>query len=466
MKKKLRKKIELIALVVSALLLLLIPFTVRHLNQDPLFTGGEFYYDLRASEDLSKGIYWDYSQDRPHKISFYHYLLSLFMSFENTNLLIGFSIILGIISLIFLYLILNEFLDERNLVIISSLLFALSPIFIYLFTIPSTFSLATVFSLIFMYLFIKKNYFSVPFLILVSITDSSVFLLNLILIISYYFYEGDKKIFLMNAIPSVISFFLFGYLHEGFQMFQNLFMNPSFTNYFTSFGAKAGIAFFYFFLGVIGLFMVWKRKREFLYLLISLLIVFLFSLFNVAGRIYFNFYLCIFSSITIFFLIKRTWAIQLIKKFTLLLILCIVIFSTALYVDQVINSEPKKELLSALAFLEAKPEEVVLSHQSYGHFIEYFSSQKSFLDDYSVNQDNYFILKDVEQRIFYSRNLETTKTLLIEGNVKYLLITEEMKKGLIWKREGEGLLFLIENSPDFDRLWANKGIQVWEVLYS
>ncbi|MBC8501423.1 MAG: hypothetical protein H8D38_06700 [DPANN group archaeon] len=464
MKKKLKIRIEIISLFTFAIILLLIPFFIRFFNNEVLFTGGEFYYDLRTSRDLSNDIYWDSLENRLHKTSLFHYFLSFSTSFTETKYIIV-SLAFGVLSLFMFFMIIKHFFENRDVVIVSSFLFVLSPVFVYLFTSLNTYSLATLLSLFFIYFFINKNYWSVPFLMLVSITDFSFFLIDVILIIFYYFYTRERMFFLGNLISAIISFLLFSYYHKGFRIFENLFSSPSFIVFFTSFGAEVGIAFFYLFLGLIGFFTIWKRRREYIYFLVSIIAVLLFSLFNEAGRIFLNFYLCLLAGIIVLFLIRRKWAIITIKKFTLLLIFCGIIFSTSLYIDQIIKSEPKNELIESLSYLKNQESGVVLSHQSYGYFIEYFSDKQSYLDDSSVDYSNYFPLKDVEQKIFYSRNLETTQSLLEENGIEYILVTSEMKKGIVWKRESEGLLFLLENSLVFEKIHSTKGIEVWKVLY-
>ena len=82
--------------------------------------------------------------------------------------------------------------------------------------------------------------------------------------------------------------------------------------------------------------------------------------------------------------------------------------------------------------LNEKDEGIVLTYQGYGYLVEYFAQKKSFLDDSSPNYEGYYSLKSVEQEIFSSRNLEETDSLLKSHNIKYLIITPEMKKGLVW----------------------------------
>ncbi|MFH1770912.1 MAG: hypothetical protein ABH828_05150 [archaeon] len=463
MNKYLRNKLLFVSLFFIVLIVLLLPSGIRKLNHDPLVADGEFYYDLRVSKDLSKNILWDSFEDRIHKASLFYYVNSVAIYLIGTEATIFISLMLGLLSFILFYNIIKLFFEEKETLIMASSLFILSPIFIYLFVKFSIASLATVLSLTFIYFYIKKSYWSVPFLILISITDFSFFLVNIVLMMVYYLYDRKTKLFLLNIILSLISLMVFVYVHRGFFLFKNLFLEASFGNFFTSFGAVVGISFFYLFLGIIGLFTVWKRKKEFVYMIISMIIILIFSFFNSTGRIFLNMYLSIFAGLVITFLLKRRWALYIIKRFTLLLIFCVVIFSTTVYIDQLVNSEPKQDIVQTLQVLKSFDKGVVFSHEKYGSFIEYYANKNSFVDEQSMNYNSYSHLKNISEEIFLSRNLEHTKYLLNEENIKYIIITPEMKKGLVWKREGEGLIFLLENSNSFSKLKSVNGVELWVI---
>ncbi|MFC2136196.1 hypothetical protein ACFLTH_16390 [Bacteroidota bacterium] len=459
---KIKFKFGLMILLLLCIAILLMPFIIRASNDNPLFTGGNFYLNLRTSQDLSNGVFWDSLEDRIYETSLFHYLLSFLVSVSGIKLVVVTSIITGLLSVVMFVLIIKDLFEEKNIVLLSVSMLILSPLFLYLFTRINAYSFATLFSLVFIFFLMRNNYWSIPFLVLLSVTNFSMFIVNLLLLFSYYLYSREKMLFWSNFFISVITTIIFAYFYRGFIIWSNIFSPPTFVDFFTSFGAQSGIAFFYLFLGVLGLFTIWRRKSAYNYFLISFMVIFIFSLFNLAGRIALNFYLCVLSGMLIWFLIERKWAIDTIKKFTLLLILCGVIFSTSLYIDQLIQSEPGAELVSALSELKNQDEGTVLTHQSYGYLVEYFADKKSFLDDSSPNYENYVYLKIIEHRIFDSRNLDETEFLLKENNIKYLVVTPAMKKGLVWKRESEGLLFLIENTEAFNILHSNNGLWILE----
>ncbi|MBC8495498.1 hypothetical protein H8D36_05060 [archaeon] len=456
-----RRSLTMLVLFLLAALMLSSPFIVRSFNGDPLFSYSGSYYNLRASEDIYTGVYWDPLESRIHKVSFANYFLGFLMSVTNMQGIIIISVIIGLLSLYIFFLITKRFYLERTATY-TAFLFALSPMFLYLFTRINDLSLATFFLLLFFHFYLKKNYFSILFMVLIAVTSFQFFVAAVIILLCYELYSRKLLFLISNLVPGIIAFFIFAFYHKGFQIFANVFANPSLSFYFTSFGAKTGIPFFYLFLGFIGLFATWKRGREYSFFLLSLVIVFVFSFFTVVGKVVLNFYICFLAAAIIITLLRRNWAVIFIKRFSLLLVLCSVIFSTSLYTDQIINENPNSDLVNALRFLESQPDGVVFSHEKYGGFIQYFSEKKSFLDDNSFDYDNYFALKDTEQKIFYSRNLEQTEEILKESQIDYILITPEMKEGLVWKKSDEGLLFLLENSDHFSKLFSSGEITVWK----
>ena len=67
--------------------------------------------------------------------------------------------------------------------------------------------------------------------------------------------------------------------------------------------------------------------------------------------------------------------------------------------------------------------------------------------------------------MFYSSDFSETLKLMRKYGVRYVIITPEMKNGKVWKKDGEGLVFLVEYDKHFKKLIENEGVAVWEVQY-
>jgi hypothetical protein len=165
-------------------------------------------------------------------------------------------------------------------------------------------------------------------------------------------------------------------------------------------------------------------------------------------------------------LAERDWSLPMLKNLTLIIIVCGVIFSTISYADRMIDAEPSPETLHSLELLEkaSKAGEIVLTHPKYGYYIESVANRKVFADSLSTdNYDQNFLYKVVDS-IFTSRSLEDTETLLRTYNIRFVWITPQMKQGLVWNKEEEGLLFLLEKSETFKKVYSTYDYDIWEVV--
>jgi len=63
--------------------------------------------------------------------------------------------------------------------------------------------------------------------------------------------------------------------------------------------------------------------------------------------------------------------------------------------------------------------------------------------------------------MYYSRVFEDTSSLLKANNVKFIIISDAMKSGLVWDTPNQGLLFLLENSNNFNKVHVLSGAEIW-----
>ena len=172
------------------------------------------------------------------------------------------------------------------------------------------------------------------------------------------------------------------------------------------------------------------------------------------------------GAIGIAYLLKSNWESKLIKELTLIMLLLGLIFSSASFLNSYKNAQPSEEIIDSLKFLKENSEEqdVVLSHFSNGIWINSIASRKNVIDSKTlfapkINERN----QDVNA-IFQSRNLEKTNGLLEKYKINYIYITPEMKKGLVWNSEEQGLLFVLKFTPqDFEKIYKTQGIEIWRV---
>jgi hypothetical protein len=68
-------------------------------------------------------------------------------------------------------------------------------------------------------------------------------------------------------------------------------------------------------------------------------------------------------------------------------------------------------------------------------------------------------------KLFYSRDLTKVLNIFNEFKISYIFITPEMKNGLVWSKDNEGLLYLLNTNPNhFSLIYNNNGFEIWRVL--
>ena len=57
-------------------------------------------------------------------------------------------------------------------------------------------------------------------------------------------------------------------------------------------------------------------------------------------------------------------------------------------------------------------------------------------------------------------------TVIQELNIDYIIITDEMKYGLVWTEDEQGMLFLLRNNETFKKIYVSpdNSTELWEVI--
>jgi len=462
---KLNKKNTKILVLIAAFLFLLFPYL--RLMSNPYPFGEEPYYHLRIMENIDKNgfIFSDeyVYEGRPYIFNLAHYL---FFKIYPSIIIRVVPFVLGILSAYLFFRILEKFKFKKRHNLIATLLLVSSPVFIYTFSTFNSFFIPVFLNLLGFY-FIINNKYKVSLIPILSIPlfNIKVVPITLALLLVYFISKKDYKFALISSIPLFLISLIFYFIFFGFSLPRNfLFQNIS-QNWVSDFGAYYGFSIFLLILAVIGFYILWDKKKENLTLYIITIILFFSSLYFVFVNIFLNFFFVIFATYGLISIIKRKWESSLIKKATILLILCGLLFSTTSFLSRVIEAEPNTDQVRALKYLEPFPNEGnILSHYSNGFYIEYFSQKPVILDNKFILIDNFYEKYNDTQTIFYSRDLELTKKLLEKYDINYIWIDKKMKSGLVWDKEDQGLLFLFRNEETFKNIYSYHGVEIWKHL--
>jgi MFS family permease len=476
MKKYLTEKNLAIFLVIITSIIALIPHTVLYLDNNPNLISPEPYYHARIMEQiLESGIpshdNLSYN-NRPYLLNPYHLILAasslIFPPLVASKLL---PFILAVLSVILFNSLLKEFFNIKER-FIAALIFIVSPVFIYTSTVSSPISAIVFLNLLGMYFFRKKLLFilSILIFIIVSLFGPFVTLLSVILLACYSLTKREhlKKFFILLTIVLLFSFayYYLLYLKYGLPSKTVFIQKNIFQYYISDLGSTLGFGVFNLLLIAIGLILTWRQKRKFIFFYVALLILFLSSIYFDYVNVYLNLFFSALSAIAFTKLLNMKWELTFIRKMSIILIICGLLFSTVSYTKNLVSLAPDKGMVNSLYWLNnySRKRGVVLSHYSYGFFIQYFSNKKPLLDNYPYYSGNVAELYNISGEIFYSRNLEKTRDLLRNHDISFIWIDEKMKQGLVWTKEKEGLLFLFRNNETFKKIYHDLGIEIWKVL--
>lgn len=455
-----------------AFLILLVPLLLRLIYFDGLLMGSETYYHARfASEIAQQGIPKQDSfvfDQRLYKANPYHVLLaftSKFMSIELASMLL--PIIFGLMSLVLFYLLLKSLKFSLRIRFLSLLILVSSPAFIATFTLSSPHCFAIFLFLLALYLFLQKKRSFIFLASLIFITNIFFSFFNALITALFLFFYGihEKK-------RSQLCFFLcFFILFAGFTYYYPNFITRTvytknvLADFLSDLGANIGFGFFNIILAGLGFVIKWREKKR-LPLFYALTIFFLLSLFflRAHGNAYLNLVLALFASLGFLWLLELKWEISLLKNLIIIVIVCGLVFSSLSYLNRASACMPDESTVESLEWLHsyASPEDVILSHYSYGFWIEYFTKNKAFIDDFKT--PNHEKIWEDYNTMLYSRRLKNTSKLLSDYDIKYIWVNDDMRHGLVWTREEEGLLFLFRNSETFKKVYDKAGIEIWEYV--
>ena len=436
----------LLVVFLLSVVILLLPSILR---DTPFSIGDESFYHLRISKDIliNGGVNYDalsfsgrsnfMETGLGHTIAGVSFITKMSIEESAKSLFL----FLGLASLLILYLILKLHGIEKSFLMLPILIF--SPAFIYLFTVVNKFAIPVFLTLLLIYFLLKKRFLiSLIFFLMLPIFDLSYSIFVFVSIVLFYLYTRKKKLGLFASFLVTLGVLFYA-------------TNAN-LNLISDFGGEIGLSIFGLFIILFGLGSLWKKKgfAQFYFLFFILFLISL-KLFWVVFLL--NIVFCLLIAFNLDNLLRSNWDSVLIKELTILLLVCGLLFSGLSSIKSLSEEEPNEDIFNALAILPR--ESVVLSHHSNGHWISY-AGMKNIMDGFMEFEGIDKRKRDVD-KLFGSRDFNDVIGLLNEYDVDYILITPEMRNGLVWNENEEGLLFLLKYSEKFDNI-KEGNIGVWE----
>ncbi|MBI4981092.1 hypothetical protein HZC30_06065 [Candidatus Woesearchaeota archaeon] len=436
-------------LLLAVAIVLGVPLLSMYWQGQPLL-GTESYYHLSQAQEINWKNYYYYPLNLAQEI-----MPSWTLSFIPLALAF-FSVILG------LKLAKRLELSDHFIFLYLALLI-ISPVFILTFITISTYSYFISLILIGLWLLSSHpkllQYLALIPLMLATALDlfSSLFLLLTLLVYYYYSPEKDKeehcnmvKLILIIIAVTALSHYLFFDTPLSLGPFHNYNL---LSDLVSDLGGLSGISLFALLLTVGGLIYTWKEKSYYWGHLFILLTIPLY-IYRPQYLFLLTISLLPFSSSGFIRMFERRWNLDSIKKFTTLLVILGLLFSTLTYLNRVTDLGPAPNEIEALTWLkENVPEErAVFSIPENSEYIRYFAQKEpisSFRD--SPGQ------AETALNILNSSYTSTTFPLLDKNNISIIYFSPRMKPAF---PSGQGLILVLRNEK-FKMVHSSGDAEVW-----
>lgn len=422
-----------IVLLLLLIVILLVPLASNFFHQKPLLMGSESYYHLLYEP------------------------LSFLLSRIPFSFLFTVPLVLGLVSLLLLFLLARRFNLPPNYSFFFLLFLIFTPAFMYSFSTISAYSFFFFLVLAGFVLLTTQNnikYLSViPFIFATFIDIVSAGLLLLLQLLYLWHHKKEKHLTVSLGVT------LLSLLYALFFRKIPLALGPFHAEHValdlvSDLGGLSGIGFILLLLTLIGVGILWRKKefRVVYLLLFSTILMYLYSTETVLFLATTVVFLAVCGLIALF---EQSWNLPTLKRFTFLLILLSVLFSALTYLNRIADLPPAAGDTQALLWMKENTpaEAVVFSAVENGYFIPYFAQREPFQEFH-----NQAATTGLAGTIMNSTYITTTFPLLEKHNIAYFYITPAMKKQF---SADQGLLFLFSNER-FKLVYSSQGYEVWE----
>lgn len=467
-----KEKEVIFYLILAAFVVLMLPHMIRFFQGNNSLIGAQPYYHARIAESIIMGDFGRDSmiyEERDYTLVPYHFILTgagYILGVDIASKLLPFAF--GIFSLVLFYLLLRQFAIGPFERFITSILLVISPPFIYLSTVSTPNSLSVFLSLLGLFFFLRKktSFFILSLLCFAIASLSGLFNIALLALLLLFFKVIDEE----HGAKAHLAILMMGIIYlvrpmgfyVGFEFEAPLLLK----SFLSGLGAKIGFSIFSIILAVIGLFYSWKNKRKFYPLYTALAFIIFSSLYMGAeANLYANFLVVFFAALGLKKIRAVQWSFMSVRDLSFMVIACGLLFTTISYMDRFPGSYPSTSMADGLEWLKENSEEnsLVISHTSRGFWIESIAQRPVLADSFVESIRNYKTKQQDINGIFYDVDLDDTMALLGKYGVKYILVDSEMRNGLVWSKEKEGLLYLFRNNKTFERVYAVNDTEIWRV---
>ncbi|MEM4239654.1 MAG: hypothetical protein QXM31_01005 [Candidatus Woesearchaeota archaeon] len=477
------KRLLMLAIIVFGILLMVLPASIRMLNDKPVMPGSEGYGHARIAGIIAKeGIpsYDPAVPERKYAINAFDLLLA------GTAMLAGVGaaavilpLVLGMLSILCVFAAVRKWKLPRPTAVSVMLVFVLSPFFVNTFAQATQTSLE-VFLLSLLVFLLSPAAEKRPARITIIITIISIIIAGLVatfgiipaaaaFVVPMLLRTLSKKVPAAAVSSSIAAFIVLVavalpvFLHNE----QVPFGKPvPVVQAISDFGGAGGLSLFAWLLAFIGFVLLWQFKKKYYAVMIAAGITLVAALIMPSALPAAHLLISFLAGYAFAFLAQRKWSFDDIRALTMLVLVCGLLFSTLAHCLALARGMPSNDIReSALAAKAVLPEDaVLLSHPDNGFWLEYWSGRQVFLDSWPAITPRIAQKWAAAQAIWHSQDITNARSLLFKNKIGAIVITEDMKNGLVWDLPEQDLLFLLRNNETFKKAYNSSSVDIWAVI--
>ncbi|RME52429.1 hypothetical protein D6783_04895 [Candidatus Woesearchaeota archaeon] len=233
---------------------------------------------------------------------------------------------------------------------------------------------------------------------------------------------------------------------------------------FVEFGVQEGVSFILVVLGLIGFVRSWRKSWRWVVLQVGVVVLFGSVVIFEGARIFAWVVLTCYAALALSWMGRRKWELQEVQRVSLFIIGCSLLLVFASALKGFILAKPDKELLEGVSFLSSGWSDGILAHPADAPFVAFSTGKKVFLLHTLPLDDDLQERVRALRAIWLGRDLNTTLSLLNRYDIRFIIVTPEMRDGAVWERDEEGLLFFLEHSERFINVNPDLRVEIWRVI--
>ena len=379
--------------------------------------------------------------------------------------------LLGIITLILLYRILGQFLPSPRYHLLAGLFVLTNPVFLAVFSEATNLTFISTVVISGIYFFLRKDrLWKLSFLFFAALFFYPLFhallVIPLLLLVSTG-YEKKRNAFMLSLFL-IVGIIISLFIKNNFFYISNPPLLLFIQQLFSDLGGKFGFSIFGMFLSLLGAFYLIEQKKitHSLIFIIALILLFIIFISPIYG-IYFLPLMSIAATYGFFSLLKREWKLRSLQNITLFLLILGIIFSGTSVISRNATAAPSSEEISALLWLHDNSYEnaIILTAEKYAAITATVTERRVLVDRKSSANPLYDdLIQDIE-KLYMTRKIDVVSVILEKYQIDYIVVFHDMKEGLVWNSDHEGLLFVLENGENFKKVFENNKVTIWSVYY-